>query len=248
MFNCSILTAGHTAAIPTAVLLLKQRGFTLENTPGKTITHLLLPVPAFLPDGTLRGGGDLKKILAQLPEHITVIGGNLSQPLLDGYRKMDLLNNPNFVAKNAAITAHCALRMILQNLPCTLERCPVLIIGWGRIGKCLARLLKAIGAKVVVAARKTQDRAMLEALGYGATDTANLDPTGYRVVVNTAPELIIENYSDDGLAIDLASKPGIIGPNVIWARGLPGKDAPESAGQLIAQTVTEMLMDQEVVL
>jgi len=40
-----------------------------------------------------------------------------------------------------------------------------------------------------------------------------------------------------GIVLDLASYPGITGKNVIPARGLPGKYAPESAGNLIAQSI-----------
>lgn len=248
MFNCRIWPAGHTAAMPMVCRLLKQRGFTIQQQPGADTTHLLLPVPAFGPDGNIRGGGDLAELLEQLSPNVTVIGGNLQHPLLLSYDKLDLLDDPFFVAKNAAITAHCAVRMITHALPCTLERCPVLVIGWGRIGKILSRLLDQMGAKVVVAARKATDRAMLEALGYGAVDTYELDPTGYRVIVNTVPVPILTDCSTDALKIDLASVPGITGTGVIWARGLPGKDAPESAAQLIAHTITKHLSDKEVLL
>ena len=94
MFNCRILTAGHTAASPTVALLLKQRGFSLENDPNRNITHLLLPVPSFEADGRIRGGGDLKQLLDALPSNITVIGGNLTHPLLEGFDKKELLEDP----------------------------------------------------------------------------------------------------------------------------------------------------------
>ena len=45
----------------------------------------------------------------------------------------------------------------------------------------------------------------------------------------------------NALKIDLASKPGIGGSDVIWARGLPGKDAPESSGELIAKTIIRLM-------
>lgn len=47
------------------------------------------------------------------------------------------------------------------------------------------------------------------------------------------------------MKIDLASKPGIGGTDVLWARGLPGKFAPESAGKLIAQTILRLLKEEE---
>jgi len=38
---------------------------------------------------------------------------------------------------------------------------------------------------------------------------------------------------------------GIEGSHVIWARGLPGKDTPESSGKLIAKTVIRSLDRKE---
>ena len=96
-----------------------------------------------------------------------------------------------------------------------------------------------------VAARKETDRAILAALGYGVRDTEHLDTSPYRVVFNTAPTMIVPCCCGSALKIDLASKPGIGGADVLWARGLPGKDAPESSGKLIAQTVLRFICGKE---
>ena len=42
------------------------------------MTHLLLDVPSFASDGSLRGGGSLPTILERLPPGITLIGGSLA--------------------------------------------------------------------------------------------------------------------------------------------------------------------------
>ena len=109
----------------------------------------------------------------------------------------------------------------------------ILVIGWGRIGKCLAMLLKGMGARVSVAARKACDRAMAEAMGCESI-LPGLMPENCRIVFNTVPAPVMEANSSI-LNIDLASKRGILGDNVIWARGLPGKYAPESSGYLIGE-------------
>ena len=46
------------------------------------------------------------------------------------------------------------------------------------------------------------------------------------------------------LKIDLASCPGILARDTIYARGLPGIHAPESSGQLIADTVFRLLLGE----
>ena len=176
--------------------------------PNEQVTHLLLPVPSFTPDGGIRGGGDLKTVLYALPDNITIIGGNLSD---------------------------C--------LPFTLKNCPILLIGWGRIGKCLARLLRANDALVTVCARKEADRALLQALGYSAQSVP--DPTGYRVVINTAPAPVLATCPDTVFKMELSSVMGIAGSDVLWAKGLPAIHAPESSGMLIADTINRLLSKEE---
>ena len=128
--------------------------------------------------------------------------------------------------------------------------CPILIIGWGRIGKCLGQMLKALGAEVTVGARKESDRAMLSALGYETVDTAEMDRIlpGFRVIFNTAPEAVLSEEAlrrcSGCLKIDLASQRGLQGEDVIWARGLPGIHAPESSGALIGKQVLAFLREE----
>lgn len=245
-------TAGASPALTTAATLLERRGCNVTTVPGDQVTHLLLPVPSFERDGTIKGGGDITQILSTLPANITIIGGNLRQDTAAAYKTIDLLRDELYLAENAAITAHCAIREALCRLPATLQNCQVLVIGWGRIGKCLAELLKAMGASVTVAARKETDRAMLRALGYGAVDPGTLGHAlmRFRVIFNTVPLLILgpeqlRHCRKDCLKIDLASQPGIAGEDVIWARGLPGKDAPETSGDLIARAVIRLTAKKE---
>lgn len=241
-------TAGRTHALQFAETILKEKGFLFTPSPDTSVTHLLLGVPSFEPDGSLKGGGQLEDILPSLSPEATIYGGMLKETLPKGYRTVDLLEDPIYVTENARITAHCALRLVMQKLPVTLLHCPVLVIGWGRIGKCLAQLLKGVGALVTVAARKEWDRAMLTALGYDAIDTQGLGNglSRFRAIINTAPVMVLpkedlHDCRDDCVKIELASCLGIDAPDVIWARGLPSKDAPESSGQLIAKTVLRLL-------
>ena len=117
----------------------------------------------------------------------------------------------------------------------------MLVIGWGRIGKCLSRLLRQMGANVTVCAKKAKDRNILSAMGYNAVDFHEVDLTDYKVIYNTAPTMVFPTCPGDALKIDLASRLGLGSPDVIWARGLPGKDAPESSGNLIAKTLIPIL-------
>ncbi len=228
-------TAGSTDALRYAAAALWTFGWEYDA----SAKILLLPVPSFDDDGRLRGGGRLEDILT--PDTV-VIGGLLDPERLAPCRCIDLLQDPQYLAENAAITAHCAVKYALNTLPVVLPDCEALVIGWGRIGKCLADLLRRNGAKVTVYARKECDRAMLTALGYNTIDTLGKDLVRHGVVFNTVPFMLLPEgcLSPRQLKIDLASKPGIGGTDVIHARGLPNKDAPESSGMLIARTVDRL--------
>lgn len=221
-----------------------EEGATFLPFPDHTVTHLLLPVPSFDADGSIKGGGDLGDILAKLPKTVTVIGGNLNRPELSEYEVWDLLADPWYLARNASITAHCTLELALEKLPVTLEKCPVLVIGWGRIGKCLAKLLHALGACVTVAARKESRRVMIDALGYKSCAIGDIRAENYRLIINTVPAMVLPAAPGTALKIDLASQPGIGGSGVLQARGLPGRLAPESSGALIAQLVSQWLKEK----
>jgi len=233
-------------------ILLQNSGIDTTDTPSNEVTHLLLPAPTFQSSGKITGSQDLSELLDSVPKNVTVIGGNLDSPLLYGYRTFDLLRNEDYLAKNAAITAECALRIAMQDLPVTLAEAPTLILGWGRIGKHLAKLLYELGCSISVAARKESDLGMISSLGFHAVPYSSLTPqsSNYRILFNTVPAEVLpaqiaEKFPKNCKMIDLASSPGISSDRVIWARGLPGKIAPESSGQLISKTVLNYLSQEE---
>ena len=220
--------------------------------PCESVTHMLLPVPTFDASGNVKGGGDPDALLAILSDDVILVGGNIPKDRFPGYRVLDLLQDQTYLADNAAITAYCALRLAMMELPVMLRGTEVLIIGWGRISKCLAALLWAMEAEVTVAARQEEDRAMAHALGYHTEipDELGHNLNGFRLIFNTAPASVlseeqVSHCRENCLKIDLASVKGIGGSHVIWARGLSGKDAPESSGKLIAKTIIRSLDRKE---
>lgn len=241
MNDMLVYPVGSTEALGYAEKMLKAKGVPLVDHPTPEITHLLLDVPSFGPDGKLRSGTDPVSVLERVPPDATIVGGNLMHPALTGCKTLDLLQDAQYLAENAMITADCALQAAAPHMKATFRDSPVLVIGWGRIGKCLSQLLQGLGAPVTIAARKTADRAMIAALGFQTADT--LDLTGIlpkcRVLFNTAPERVLNAEQlalcRDCVKIDLASRQGLSGNDVVWARGLPGVYAPESSGKRIAE-------------
>ncbi len=235
MFKGTVLCVTRSEAIRYAAGYLTELGISVTQQCEPDVTHLLLPVPSF-------SGGDtyLAHLLTKLPDELIISGGNLNSPLLEGYRVVDFLQDPYYLAENAAITADCAVDILDDRFPDGLCRKSALIIGWGRIGKCLGQKLRALDADVTIAARKPADLAMIRALGcrsLAITDAA--EETGrYDITLNTVPVLLFPGVrtKPGAVILELASKPGITGGNIINARGLPGKMAPVRSGKLIAET------------
>lgn len=241
MNNGSILQAGSTRGCRYAGKYLRELELPVTETPDATVRYVLLDVPSFGADGQLRGGGDVEQILSKLPKDVMVCGGNLSHPGLDGYETVDFLKDEIYLCENAYITAECALDVALPYLSRTIRGCPVLILGWGRIGNCLGQLLKGLCADVTIAARNPAHRAMIHALGYHAEDIDSVSLNHCRLIYNTVPHPVLSRVQmsacrDDCVKIELASKDGMEGEDIIIARGLPGIHMPESSGTLIANT------------
>lgn len=234
MNGITVFPATDAPAVRFAADFLEERGVAIVRSAEEPATHWLLPVPT------------PAELLKKIPPEVTVIGGKLDS-LPDTYRRLDLLKSEHYLAKNAALTADCALRLLGQQVQVAFAGCPVLVIGWGRIGKCLCQKLSALGVRVTVAARKETDRAMAAALGYDAVTVEEIVPRRFRAIFNTAPAPVLTQGDEMCVKIDLASRQGMAGENVIWARGLPGKMLPESSGRLMAQEILALLREQEEV-
>ena len=163
--------------------------------------------------------------------------------------------------KNAVPTAEGAIEIAMCETAITLNDSKCLVIGYGRIGKVLAKLLQSLGSDVYVSARKYSDLAWIDVNGYKSVHNDNLKSVAnnFDVIFNTAPALILDEdilktISSDCVVIDLASKPGGVdfekardlGLKVIWALSLPGKCAPLSSGKIIKETILNILHEEGV--
>lgn len=244
MFNGSVLCIPRSEAARRAGEYLSEAGIPVTRKAAPDVTHLLLPVPSFP-----SGDEYLAHILADLPEHVIVSGGNLSSLLLDGHAAVDFLQDPYYLAENAAITAACAVEIVEKRIQKPFSKSNVLIIGWGRIGKCLCRLLEKKGCAVTAAVRKDTDRAMIRALGYSGISIEDAARTSdhFDTIINTVPVMVLPaiNVKEDAIVLELASRPGMSGANIIDGRGLPSKMAPEASGKLIAKTFLRLSLGKE---
>ena len=236
----SIMVLQSNAAMVFTAQKLRSIGLSVTDQPNTDVDHLLLPVPSF-PGGSKY----ITPVLESLPPDVTISGGNLDHPAVSGYKTIDFLQDPLYLAKNAAITADCALSLVKREW----TDLPVLVLGWGRIGKCLGQKLQSLNADVTIAARKAEDLAIIQALGAKSIsiDAVFANIMEYQIIFNTIPQMVLPNlqFHPNCIAIELASTPGMSGDKIISARGLPGKYAPERSGALIAETFARLTLRKE---
>lgn len=195
-----------------------------------------------------------------------VLAGHISKKLADRFDSegvicIDYYNREELMVKNAVPTAEGAVEIALSEMPVTMAGSSALVIGYGRIGKVLTKLLLGMGADVTVSARRLGDLAWIDTVGARSVHTEAIAETAgeYDVIFNTVPSIVVGEdllaaMKPDALIIDLASIPGgvdieaakSLNRRIIWALSLPGKTAPISAGEIIKDTIKNILTELEV--
>lgn len=160
----------------------------------------------------------------------------------------------SYALLNAVPTAEGAISLAIENTDFTLWNSSVLVIGFGRVGKILADRLKALGSIVTVSARKEKDFAYLNALGFDYINTSSLslNKSSYRIIFNTVDakvlsdealekltcDLMVDLSTLGGFSLEKAEKCGI---RAIKAPALPLKTAPETAAEILYETVIQII-------
>ncbi len=151
---------------------------------------------------------------------------------------IDLLKREELVVLNTISTAEGTIQLAMEETQKTIHGSKILVMGFGRVGKVLAKMLDGIGAKVSCEARKDSDIAWIKAYGYTPVHLSELENTlgDYDIIINTIPFLILDEnrlkyVKKDCTIIDLSSNPGGVNRvaarklnlKVIWALSLPRK-------------------------
>jgi dipicolinate synthase subunit A len=203
----------------------------------------------------------INEVLKAVLKNQFFIAGRISEKIIQlsqiyNVYCIDLLKREEMAVLNAIPTAEGAIQIAMEEMPTTLHGSNALILGYGRIGKILANMLKGIGANVFVEARKYSDIAWIKSYGYHPIFLNTLEKylSDMDVIFNTIPSIVLSTdmlnkIRNECLIIDLASKPGGVdferanqlGLKAIWALSLPGKVAPVTAAEFIKETVYNIL-------
>ena len=171
---------------------------------------------------------------------------------------IDIMKREELAVLNTVATAEGTIEIAIANTNKIIHGSKVLILGFGRIGKVLARKMSGLSAKVTCAARKEEDLAWIRAYGHNETNINVLGEnlSEFDIIINTVPHLILNKerlqyVKDECLLIDLASNPGGIDKKeakernlkLVWALALPGKVAPITTAEFIKDTIYNILKE-----
>lgn len=169
-----------------------------------------------------------------------------------GCKILDYYTSERLSILNAIPTAEGALAIAMNELKITMFGSKCAVVGYGRIGKILSKMLKKLDSDVTVFARSEEALTWAEADGVNAVNIKKMAEyiSDKHVIFNTVPSMVIDRSvldktKNNVIIIDLASAPGGVdfeyakktNKKVIFALSLPGKVAPETAGNIIANTV-----------
>ncbi len=228
---------------------------------------VILPLPASRDGKTVNapsfdGVVTLSQINEYLSENATVIGGMLSPNIYPSHRSYDYYEGEELVLLNTIPTAEGAVAIAMNELPTTIKGTKTLLLGFGRVGKTLGRMLKSLGAVLTVATRNRTEQAICDIMDIETVDYATLPEalSSYGLIFNTVPcvllcDGLLEQINDSTPVIDLATYPGGVdfdradelGKRVIWALALPGKVAPKTAATYIKKAVMRILKEENIV-
>ena len=171
---------------------------------------------------------------------------------------IDIMKREELAVLNTIATAEGTIQIAIENTNRILHGSEALILGFGRIGKVLARKLAGLSVKVTCAARKDEDFAWIEAFGHKAVNINHLGENlkNFDIIINTVPHIVLTEsklqfVKNDVLLIDLASNPGGIDKRAVkernlkfvWALSLPGRVAPTTTAEFIKDTIYNILKE-----
>ena len=247
------------AGISTEAAHIVDSGYTVLGAEGAgQADYILLPMPM---DAE---AADLARILRAARPGTLALGGRISEPVRKaaqaaGVELVDYFLRPELACLNAVPTAEGCLALLMQLRQRTIWESEFLVLGYGRIGRAVARRLQALGGQVTVAARAPEQRAAARCAGLHAAPLTALEQLlpHFDAVINTIPAPVLgaaqlRCLPRGALILDLASRPGgtdfaaarELGLRAEHALSLPARCAPETAGALVAHTVEVILQER----
>lgn len=227
----------------------------------KEVNAAIGPVP-FIRSGKITGtykasDMNVEALFDALPENAVFFAGNIPDEVrkyAEG-RKIsvyDMMKDELVAVRNAVAAAEGAVTEAITRSPVNLTKSRCLVLGYGRCGSVLTRLLKSFFCRVVVSEKDVTRAAEASVLADGIVSEAEFtDEMGKAdFIFNTVPERILTEerlryVRKNAWILDIASAPGgvdynaaeTMSVNAVLLPGLPGRYAPASSAEILADFI-----------
>lgn len=231
---------------------------------------VILPMPGIDEQGKIRAKYGVEplalneEVLRSFRDDAMVIAG-FARPLLKtltsarGLKLLEIAELDEVAILNSVPSSEGAVQMAMEATDITIHGSKVFVLGFGRCGTTLARMVKALGADTTVVVRKPADLARIQEMGLQPLTFRQLQENigAADIVFNTVPFQVLDRTvlakANPAVYIcDIASAPGGVDFNAArelgikaeLAPGLPGKVAPRTAGLILAKVIPDIILNE----
>ena len=265
MNNKNFIILGNDLKMKECKNYLESLGYTAVNASGNCLDqirnyrNIILPLPTET-EGKISGTDITIAALADAAsDEQNIFYGNLNDNPF-GDNGFWYYNDNEFVEYNAVLTAQGAMKIILDNVQMLINDVRIAVLGFGKCGKAICKLLIRNENNPDVFTRDSSSKIDVLSSGYRHKNILEINDAIYEydIVINTIPFNIISTQAIKKLTagniyIEIASRPfgfdvfsvDLSAFRYINASSLPGRLTPISAGRNIAQTIVRMIEEGE---
>ncbi|AXF55089.1 dipicolinate synthase subunit DpsA [Salicibibacter kimchii] len=228
----------------------------LSAVPWEQLNAILFPVSGVDADGKVEAQYApealivTREMLTKKPNNCIIFSGIRTEFLKDMEETLICwMERDDVAVYNSVPTAEGALMLAMQHTTVTVHKASVVILGFGRCGMTIADLFQSVGAKVTVGTDDDTEKARAHQAGHFSISLRSMETelACADICINTIPVPILTKdtlpcVKENCYVLDIASRPGGVdmeaagqlGLHAQEAPGLPGKVAPETAGEILA--------------
>lgn len=226
------------------------------------------PMP-FMKSGRIQGSGEfpdltMENIVSFAHKGSYFFAGGIPEKLkkqaAEKIACVDYLKDEEVAVQNTVAAAEGMIAEAITRSPRNLYRSECLVAGYGKCGSTLVSYLKKFACKVTVYEKEKAAAARAQIAADRVIDSSELPQCLNTVsyIFNTAPSRVLPKamlgyVRKDVLILDLASAPGGVdyeaakemGIQAVLLLGLPGKYAPLSSAEILAEAVIRNITAKE---
>lgn len=254
-FTLEIGLIGSDRRQEVAAAFLNREGI-LARTLGtademRSCPFLVLPYPVTR-DGSTVAGTTLTLAAVAERAGVPLFGGRVPALLREGRWVYDVEEDEVFLRQNAYLTAAAGVATALRAGERAFFRVSAAVLGYGRIGKETANMLRALGADTRVYVRRAAARDEARAAGFPAFLFSEVTALDESLVLGTVPapaeNLAALRFAEGASVYDLGGGlPNAVKTTngetvaVLSLRGAPALFAPRAAGEIYGAAVLRAL-------